>query len=226
MTITKSLISAVVTTVAVATLMSPLALAWHPHGTIQKEVRNVTQGSVLSDANDASTAVAAHPGDTLTYSVVVSNTAAAAANHDNDMTSTVMTDTLPAGVELVSNPSQRTLHESLGTLVPGQKVTKSYTVKVTANAATTITNQACFTGNTAANDNAQSGCDTAIVSVTVPETPKPPVTSKPSHKPTPTPAPAPVSQLPVTGSDDVLGSGAVLGLVTYGAVAFVRSRRG
>jgi uncharacterized repeat protein (TIGR01451 family) len=182
------------------------ASAWHPEGKIVKKVQNVTSKSELMDANTAKDAVAAKPGDILTYVITVSN---AQTNDDgkNDMTNTVLTDTLPAGVELVSNPTQRTITENLGTIKPKQSVTKQYQVKVTADKDTVITNKACFTGNTAVNDNPQSGCEEAVVKVTVPapeqpttppttpETPKAPETPKPE-----TPAPtAPEQPLPSTG---------------------------
>lgn len=157
-------------------LVAAPAFAWHPEGKIVKKVQNVTSKSELSDANDANSAIAAKPGDILNYVITVSN---AQTNDDgkNDMVNTVLKDTLPEGVELVSNASARDITENLGTLKPKQSVTKEYQVKVTATKDTVITNKACFTGNTAVNDNPQSGCDTAVVKVTVPkEEGKPPVT--------------------------------------------------
>jgi uncharacterized repeat protein (TIGR01451 family) len=157
--------------VSLAAAVSSPVFAWHPKGQIVKSVQNVTAGGALSDANDAGAAVAAKPGDTLKYVVVVTNAGAPAAKGDDDMAKTVMTDTLPAGIELVSNPSQRTLKENLGTLVPGQSVTKEYLVKVTATTAGVIENKACFTGDSIVNDNPQKGCDVANVKVTIPVNP-------------------------------------------------------
>ena len=183
------------------------ALAWHPEGKIVKKVQNVTAKGTLSDANDAGSAVAAKPGDILNYVITVSN-AQTKDDGMNDMTNTVLKDTLPEGVELVSNPSAREITENLGTLKPKQSVTKEYQVKVTAAKDVTITNKACFTGNTAVNDNPQQGCDNAVVKVTVPpkEEPKPetPVTTTPETPKTPevktpvveTPA---AEELPQTG---------------------------
>ncbi len=167
-------VSGIVSLGLVGAIATP-AFAWHPEGKIVKKVQNVTSKSVLSDANSEGEAVAAKPGDILNYVITVSN---AQTNDDgkNDMVNTVLKDTLPDGVEFVSNPSERTITENLGTLKPKQSVTKEYQVKVTAAKNVVITNKACFTGNTAVNDNPQSGCDNAVVKVTVPETPKPPVT--------------------------------------------------
>lgn len=167
-------VSGVVSLGLVAVVATP-AFAWHPEGKIVKKVQNVTAKSELSDANSVSDAVAAKPGDILNYVITVSN---AQTNDDgkNDMVNTVLKDTLPEGVEFVSNPSARSITENLGTLKPKQSITKEYQVKVTATKDVVITNKACFTGNTAVNDNPQSGCDNAVVKVTVPETPTPPTT--------------------------------------------------
>lgn len=157
---------------ALALGFSSTALAWHPQGTITKTVQDVTTNSAVSAATSASTALTVSSGDTLSYSVVIANGAAPAANHDNDMASTVMTDTLPAGTELISNPAQRQITENIGTILPGNKVTKTYSVKVTSvTEGTVITNTACFTGNSVVNDNPQQGCSTVVVKVHVPPTP-------------------------------------------------------
>ena len=159
--------------------LSTSALAWHPEGKIVKKVQNVTTGSGLSDANDENTALAAKPGDTLKYVIEVKNVGKAASNGYNDMAKTVMTDELPAGVELVSNPTQRKVTEDLGLLKPGEVRTKEYLVKVTTNKAGAIKNTACFTGDSTANDNPQKGCDSAVVKVTIPSAPTLPTTPKP-----------------------------------------------
>jgi uncharacterized repeat protein (TIGR01451 family) len=176
-----------------------VSLAWHPQGAIKKSVQNVTAGGPISDANDASSAVSAKPGDVLRYTIVVSNTAANAANHDNDMASTVMTDTLPTGVELVSNPSKRAITENENTILPGQSVTKTYDIKVTATQdGTVITNEACFNANSVVNDNPQHGCDKAVIKVHVPPTPPTPTPPTPTP-PTPTPpTPTPPTPTPPT----------------------------
>lgn len=146
--------------------------AWHPHGNITKSVQDVTTNSQTSNATDTTTALTVAPGDTLLYTVMVSNVAAAANNHDNDMVNTIMTDTLPAGVELIANPSQHQITENMGTLTPGSKVTKQYQIKVTsATEGSLITNKACYTGNSRANDNPQSGCAMVIVKIHIPQAP-------------------------------------------------------
>lgn len=220
---------------AVTTVATP-ALAWHPDGAIVKYVTNQTTGSAKSDANNAATAVAAKPGDVLKYTIEVRNDGAADSKGYNDMAKTVLTDTLPAGVELVSNPASRTITENLGTIKPGQKVVKEYTVKVTASKDGVIENKACFTGDSTVNDNPQKGCDVANVKVTVPpkeEKPpvKPPVEEKPPVTPetpeTPaeeTPAEVP-AELPNTGAAAWLGGAMGMGATGVAAHQYLRARR-
>lgn len=202
------------------------ALAWHPKGVISKKVENVTTGSVLGEADSADSAVAAKPGDTLTYVITVSNNGAVDASGNNDMANTVMTDTLPDGITLVANPSQRQITENLGTIKPGKSVTKEYTVTVTATADETIENQACFTGNSKANDNPQQGCNAAFVTVTVPPTPVIPVTPVTPTPTTPTPQPVMPTELPHTGiAENIIASGLILGLITYTTYFYYISRK-
>src|SRR3546814_385735 len=85
--------------VIVASAMSTSVLAWHPKGQIKKFVQS-------QDANTVQTAVSAKPGDVLKYTIEVSNVGQSDNRGYNDMHYTVLTDTLPTGVELVSNPSQ------------------------------------------------------------------------------------------------------------------------
>lgn len=203
------------------------AFAWHPEGKIVKKVQNVTQKSELSDANDASSAVSAKPGDILTYVITVSNEQTQD-DGKNDMVNTVLTDTLPAGIELVSNPATRTINENLGTIKPKQSVTKQYQVKVTSDKdGDVITNKACFTGNTAVNDNPQQGCEVAVVKVTNPVvTPPvtPPTTTTPETPKPVTPAPTPVAPtteaLPQTGPASTI----MLALVAVAAGYIVRMK--
>lgn len=193
--------ASVLTGVIVATSMSASVLAWHPKGQIKKYVQNQTMSGSLSDANTAQTAVSAQPGHTLKYVVEVSNTGDAASNGHNDMHYTVLTDTLPAGIELVSNPSQRQITENLGVLKPGQKVTKEYLVRVTSKTdKDVITNKACFTGDSEVKDSKQSGCDPAVVTITVPEEPETPEEPKTPEQPAKGAAP---QVLPATGPASV-----------------------
>jgi uncharacterized repeat protein (TIGR01451 family) len=215
-----------------AVAMSAPAYAWHPAGTIVKTVQNQTTGGVAADANDTASAITAAPGDTLSYSITVSNNGGAASNGNNDMAGTKLTDSLPDGIELVSNPTTRTISEDLGTITPGKSVTKTYVVKVTDTTdGDTITNKACFTGNSTIGDNAQSGCDVAIVKVKVPTQPTPPSTpttpSSPSTPTTPSTPESTADSLPNTGSTGltaalVITGGAALG---YG-LNLMRLRRG
>lgn len=183
----------VVTGVMVAGLVSGTALAWHPEGHIKKLVQNQTSNSgAPSDANDLANAVSAKPGDVLKYVIEISNTGKPDSKGYNDMVGTVMTDTLPAGVELVSDPAQREIKVQVGRVKPGETVTKEYLVKVTAQQNGAIENKACFEGDTEVKDNKQKGCDVAVVRVTVPQI-----------LTTTTPPPAP--ELPHTGPANLLG---------------------
>lgn len=226
MKITKALAVASTTGVLLAGLATSPAFAWHPQGAIVKYVQNQTQKGAISDANDAAHAVSANPGDTLLYTIVVSNNGAADSRGYNDMASTVMTDTLPAGVALVSNPSQTKISESLGTIKPGQSVTKTYAVKVTSNQdGSLIQNQACFTGNSTANDNPQKGCDVADVKVNVPK--QPPVTpTTPAAPAAPAPeAPAPAATLPNTGAGNFVLPAVLVSIAGYAAYLLRLKRR-
>lgn len=229
MTINKLILGVSLATVITASTFAYSALAWHPNGVIVKKVQNVTTGSALSDADSKSTAVSAKPGDTLKYVIEVSNTGASDNKGYNDMAKTVMTDTLPAGVELVSNPTQRTITENIGLIKPGAKVTKEYLVKVTSKTDETITNTACFTGNSTANDNPQKGCNPAVVTVTVPPVVTPPVTPETPATTTPQTPETPVvempAELPHTGATENIFAFLVLGTAAYAAYHYVQSRR-
>lgn len=162
-----------------ATTMSTAALAWHPQGTITKEVQNVTLGSSYADANDAATAITARPGDVLRYRMTVLNPAPAADKQWNDLTKIKVTDALPAGVTIDSG----TKDKDFGSVVVVPQATKGnktksvsyeFTVKVNDSAAdkSVICNTATFTGNSITGDAPRSGSDKACVKVTVPPTPQ------------------------------------------------------
>lgn len=213
--------TSVVSGLIIAGTLSGTVAAWHPEGTIKKLVQNQTTGSALSDANTAATAVVAQPGHVLKYVIQVSNVAKPASKNYNDMVKTVMTDTLPAGVELVSDPATRTIKVDLGTLKPGQTVTKEYLVKVTSTQNNAIIeNKACFTGDTEVNDNPQKGCDVADVKVEVPEEPKTPELPKTPETPAVLPA-----ELPKTGPANALGVFAGVSGLGYAVHRIVSRKR-
>jgi uncharacterized repeat protein (TIGR01451 family) len=233
MKINKLVLGASLAVIITASSFTYSAFAWHPSGVIVKKVQNVTTGSALSDADSAGTAVAAKPGDTLKYVITVSNNGASDSKGLNDMAKTIMTDTLPAGIELASNPAQRTLTENMGLIKPGKSVTKEYLVKVTAKTDGAITNTACFTGDSTVNDNPQKGCNPAVVTVTVPPvvppttTPETPVVTTPE---TPAPeapvVPAAPVELPHTGiAENIIGSILAIGAATYAIYSYAQSRR-
>lgn len=148
------------------------AFAWSPQGKIVKTVQDLTTNSAVSNATTAGDALTVAPGDTLRYTVVVSNIGEPKDDHHDDMAFTKMTDSLPAGVEIISNTSEQQISEDMGTIVPGASVTKQYDVKVTDQTdGDIISNKACYTGNSTVKDNPQAGCSTVIVKVHVPEQP-------------------------------------------------------
>lgn len=228
-TTTKLVSTAVIGTALAVSITSP-ALAWHPEGKIVKEVTNVTAGTAKSDANTAAQAVAAKPGDILTYTITISNPAKPAGNQFNDLAFVKLKDMLPEGVELVKDPSARNINEDLPTIVPGKSITKELTVKVTATTDTVITNKACFEGNSVVKDAPRNGCDTAVVKVIVPKTPVTP-TEEPKT-PTPAPTPAPVvpdaapAELPKAGAASALAIGGLATLTGYvGNLVRLRNKR-
>lgn len=221
-----ALIAGATSILALGTL-STTAFAWHPKGTIVKKVQNITSQSALSDADTAATAVTANPGDTLKYVIEISNYGAPHEKGWNDMHFTVMTDTLPAGIELASNPAQREIKENIGHIKAGEKVTKEYLVKVIAKTSGAITNTACFTGDSEVKDAPQKGCNPAVVKVTVPETPKPPVIPEnPKVPEAPAPTPEMPAELPKTGASGNIFTGALaIGVAVYATYRYMQSKR-
>lgn len=216
---TTLLVMAAVTTVTIATL-SATAFAWHPEGKITKKVQNITTGSILSDADDKNSAVAAKPGDELRYVIEVKNIAKPADKNYNDMVKTIVTDNLPAGVELVSNPAQRKVTVDLGRLKPGESKTTEFKVRVNATTADPITNTACFTGDSEVNDRPQNGCNPAVVTVTIPKKPEVPITPQTPKTPEiPT-------ELPKTGAaENVFLAAIALGVLFYAISRYFVSKR-
>jgi len=217
--------ASVLSGVAVAVAVAIPVFAWHPKGQINKSVQNVTQNGVLSDANTAATAVEAKTGDVLKYVIEIKNVGTAASNGYNDMHYTILRDTLPQGVVLVSDPAKREIVENLGVLKPGQKVTKSYDVRVTSNEdKATVTNKACYTGDSEVRDNKQAGCDDAVIKVSVP---KPPTTPQPPKTPETPKKPQVlgkgVTTLPATGAGGIIG--AFVGVTGLGSIAHAVTAR-
>lgn len=187
----KLLAIAGVTGVVLAGSLATSVYAWHPQVKITKYVTNQTTGGQMADANDAASAVGTKPGDVIKYTIVVENPAPAASREYNDLHFTKLTDQLPAGVELVSDPAKRQIVEQLGVLKPGDKVTKEYILKVTSHKnGDVILNKACVSGNSKVNDAPRSDCDPAVITVDVPEPPKTPEPPKKTPKVLPSTGPA------------------------------------
>lgn len=231
-------ISAGAISVAAVVLIANPAFAWHPVGTISKQVQNVTQKSALVEANTAAEAIAAKPGDTLKYVITVKNSGKYDSRGWNDMHYTKVTDVLPAGVQLSAGQA----NADLGHVAAGKTKSYEFTVKVTStqdNAV--ICNTAKFTGDSEVRDQPQKGEDTACVKVTVPPkpveptkpTPEVPVTPEAPTTPveeTPVTTEAPVeevmpAELPQTGAAGAVAQALGLGAVVTASVAFIRNRR-
>lgn len=245
----KLIVAASALSLVVAFAVATPALAWHPKGVIVKKVQNVTQNSALSDANTEGAAVKAKPGDTIKYVIEIRNDGQKHERGWNDMHYTVMTDSLPNGVQLTSNAGQREIKENIGVIKAGEKVVKEYTLKVTATSNGYIKNTACFTGDSEVKDQPQKGCDPAIIKVEVPEKPKEckpgvpvgddrcketPKECKPgipvgdgrcTDKPKEEPKQEVPQVLPATGPAEILGSAFGISAVGYAAHSYIRSRR-
>lgn len=222
----KNKILAISATIGIAAIVAVPAFACHPNGVITKKVQDVTTSTSLVDANTATSALTVNNGDTLKYVITISNTGAA--GDLNAMINTVLKDTLPAGVQLASGGS--TISENLGTIQPGKSITKEYLVKVTdSKNDDVVTNKACFTGDSTDHKLPQSGCDTAVVKIHVPETPvTPPATpaapSTPTTPETPSTPELPAT-LPSTGPEALVGTTLLVGAVAYAVVYALRSKK-
>lgn len=183
------LAASVVTSALVLGGLTGTAAAWHPEGKIDKKVQNVSQNGAPADADTQATAVEAKDGETLKYIVKVWNEGNPHQEGHNDMVDIVVTDTLPAGVELVSDPTKRELKETIARLRPGESKTFEYAVKVKKQDEGFVKNTACFTGDSEVKDAPQKGCNDAVIKV----------------KKTVTPPQTPPQVLPVTGAGSVAG---------------------
>lgn len=230
----KNLLVLPVVVMVMVAAFAQTTYAWHPEGTIKKYVQNISTNGNKMDANSADSAVTAEHGQTLLYTITITNTAKPADKQWNDLAFIKMTDTLPEGVELVSNPSQRVISEDFkGTiLTPGKSITREYKVKVVSKTdKKVIINKACFEGDSIVKDRKQAGCDDAYVKVKVPA--KPPVTPEPKPPVTPEPetpvqpeVPAEVpAELPQTGSVSALLNIVGAGATVFAGAAYIRSRR-
>lgn len=189
-----------------------VAFAWHPKAEIIKKVQNVTTNGAMTDANDDASAVTAKPGDTLKYSIEVKNNGTPNNQGHNDLHFTVLTDTLPVGVELISDPAKREIKEDLGILKPGKSVVKEYLVKVISQTNDQIvTNKACVEGDSEIKDAPQHDCDPAKIKVVV--EPKKEVLSEEKVV------------IPATGPESVGVSAVSLGVIGYAVAFYIRSKR-
>src|SRR6185369_17412783 len=99
LTIARRLTQATVAATALTVMGIGIAAACHPQGVITKDVQNITAGTASSAADTTATAVAAKPGDTLVYTIAITNNAT---GNQDEMITTMITDSLPAGLQLVS----------------------------------------------------------------------------------------------------------------------------
>jgi uncharacterized repeat protein (TIGR01451 family) len=218
MNTTKQLLISSITGIAAAGLIVAPALACTPKGKITKYVTNVTTGSQMVDANTVADALVVHPGDTLTYTIVVGNDGGTTKDDADAMIETIMTDTLPAGVTAVSGTSN--INENIGRISEHSKVTKTYNVTVNKDVkdGDVINNKACYTGKATDHNSKvdQAGCDVAIVKVSVPPVQPPVQPPKTPELPKETPKVEAASvELPVTGVGNLFVPAGVAAGVGY-----------
>lgn len=205
--------------VATLVLGTQTAYAWHPVGVISKTVQNVTAKGEAVEADSAATAVEVKTGDVLKYTITVRNDGQQSRRDYNDLAFIKVTDELPAGVELVTDPELRTISYEVDNLKPGESSSKSYEVKVTSTTnSDVLTNQACFVGDSTVKDNKQEGCDDAVVKLNIPQT------SSTSVTVTPPVVKAVTTTLPKTGMNNVFIVGVLAGILAYAGSLF-KSRR-
>lgn len=192
--------------------------------TITKSVQNQTTNSAVAAADTKEDALQAKTGDILKYVIELKN------NSDKELKTIKITDSLPAGVELVSNSAQRTITEEIAAIKAGESVTKQIIVKVTAGKdGDIIDNQACFTATLDSETTEQHECNSAAIRIgekpaeqqPAPAPTKPETEAKPEAKPTETPQPAATAKaedLPTTGPSDVI---APLAAISTGALGYL-----
>ncbi|HYH75276.1 MAG TPA: hypothetical protein VD735_04935 [Candidatus Saccharimonadales bacterium] len=229
---TKVLVVSGLAITMLAAITAPVFATEEPTTTIKKSVQNQTTNGALSDANTLNDAVTVKTGDILKYVIEIKNNADKSDEDKNTLSSGKLVDGLPAGVELVSDPSKREVTEDFGTIKPGDTITKQFLVKVTAGKdGEAIENRGCFTGQYAQQNKPVSSCESAFVKVSLggnttptpapveekPEATKP---EEPADKPAavaPAETSAPKGDLPTTGPSDVI---APLAAVSTGALAY------
>ena len=108
--------NASIASIAAATIIAAPVFACKPVGSIVKSVQDQTTNSATVSSNKASNALSVNAGDTLVYTITVKNSGAAESNGDDDMLNVQLSDALPTGVQLVSNPTETKISESLGTI--------------------------------------------------------------------------------------------------------------
>jgi uncharacterized repeat protein (TIGR01451 family) len=198
---------------------SQVASAWNPAGVVSKKVQNVTQSSAISEADNVETAVQVKTGDVIRYTITVTNAAGAAFENHNDLAFIKVTDQIPAGLELISSPSVRTIAYDVKDLKPGESDIRTFDLKVTSSThLQVITNEACFSGDSAVKDKPQSGCNKAVIKVVVPQT-----SSTSTTKPVPVVQAA--TTMPKTGVGNVFIAGFTAGLVGYAASLVLQKRK-
>jgi len=207
------------------------ALADAPVGVVNMTVVDVTNGSMPNDAITKSSAQPVYPRDTLEYQILVTNQAI---DETDQMVDTVVTDSLPAGLTLVSEDNL-----SLGVVDPFSSVMVNVTATVNSTASGIIENQACFTSSSLDGASSQSGCNISMVNVLAPvATSSSGSSASPSTQPSDSPAPSTSGSggagssattpdpttVPDTGGSLTGSSLGISGMATA-VTAYIRSRK-
>lgn len=158
------------------------------------------------------------PGGTLAYSIMVTNIS------DVDAENVVMTDSLPAGVTLISaTPSQGTCAEAtcdLGTLAAHETAAISVVATLDPGAPTLLTNVACVATSTN-ESNLSNNCDDEKTGVPAPT---PPSATQPTEAPSDLPQGGGMPGADTTGRRLAI-AGAIALLIAGLAAAFASRRK-
>lgn len=172
---------------------------------ITNTVQNLTLGGPPVDANTSALASNARVGDSLQYSISVTNTSPKGIFGGNELTGVKVTDGIQQGVEYSANPAAKTVSIDYGTIPAGTSITRKFEVKVLASASSTVMqNMACYTTTAQFFKASDKGCDTAFTRVASATTVVKSANPKPVAKaaaPAATPTPSPATPPAATAAD-------------------------
>lgn len=184
-----------------------------PEGKIAKEV--IADNGEFIGADARIVAVTRKPGETFQYRILVENKGNA------PLTNVVVRDTLPAGIELVSDPARREIEHPMADIPAGAARVLNLTVRVTSQKDDEyINNIACFSAA-----GGQKDCNNAYIRTDVPPAAAPAAVTPPvPEQPSASPAVVQPVRLPEAGSG-VLAAVAGMGALGLSLRSYLSSRR-